>query len=108
MAETSLLPFISPFIGAFGAFIAGSATVSTLLFGKFQFLAATNLGLNTSKILALQLVGAGVGNMIALTNIIAAQATVKLYHKEMSILKMTIIPCLIYLFVAGVVGLIWL
>ncbi|MDP7324173.1 MAG: L-lactate permease [Candidatus Woesearchaeota archaeon] len=108
LAETSLLPFISPFIGAFGAFIAGSATVSTLLFGKFQFLAATNLGLNTSKILALQLVGAGVGNMIALTNIIAAQATVKLYHKEMSILKMTIIPCLIYLFVAGVVGLIWL
>ena len=105
VAKTSFLPFISPFIGAFGAFIAGSATVSTLLFGKFQFLAASGLGMDTGKILALQLVGAGVGNMIALTNIVAAQATVKLHHKEGEILKINIIPCLIYLLLAGVFGL---
>tara|TARA_Y100000310_G_C20698011_1_gene827113 strand:- start:565 stop:2061 length:1497 start_codon:yes stop_codon:yes gene_type:complete len=108
IADTTLLPLISPFIGAFGAFIAGSATVSTLLFGKFQFLAATNLGIDTAKILALQLVGAGVGNMIALTNIVAAQATVKLHHKEREILKYTIIPCLIYLVLAGLFGMFYL
>ncbi len=106
IANTKALPFIAPFIGAFGAFIAGSCTVSTLLFGKFQVLAAQNLGMSTSIILALQLIGGGVGNMIALTNIVAAEATVHLHHKEEKILKTNIIPCLIYLIAAGLFGLI--
>ena len=105
VAQTELLPLLAPIIGAFGAFIAGSATVSTLLFGKFQFLAAQNLGLDTAKILALQLVGAGIGNMVALTNVVAAQATVKLHHKEREILKFTVVPCLIYLILAGLFGI---
>lgn len=103
--QTQILPFLAPFIGGFGAFIAGSATVSTLLFGSFQSQAATNLGMNTQIILALQVVGAGAANMIALTNIVAAQATVKLQGKDNEILKMTILPALIYLFLAGIIGL---
>lgn len=103
--ETPYLSFISPFIGAFGSFIAGSATVSNLTFGHLQFSAAGNLGLETNKILALQLVGAGVGNMIALSNIVAAQATVKLHGREGEVLKKNILPCLAYLVIVGLAGL---
>ncbi len=106
IANTTLLPLLAPFIGGFGAFMAGSTTVSTLLFGKFQYLAAQGLGMDTAKILALQLIGASAGNMISLSNIVAAQATVGLHHQEEKILKVNIIPSLIYILLAGVVGLI--
>lgn len=105
-ASTSALPFIAPFIGALGAFIAGSATVSNLLFGKFHVESATLMNLPAQKILALEVVGAAAGNMIALSNIVAAQATVKLHGDEEKIIKINIIPCLIYLTLAGLVGLI--
>ncbi len=105
-ASTSALPFIAPFIGALGAFIAGSATVSNLLFGKFHVESATLLGMNAQKILALEVVGASAGNMIALSNVVAAQATVKLHGEEGRIIKINIIPCLIYLALAGLVGLV--
>jgi lactate permease len=104
----SFLPFISTIVGAFGAFIAGSATVSNILFGNFQYLAASNSGFNISLILALQLVGAGIGNMIALTNIVAAQATVKLHGKESEILKINIFPMIIYISIATLIGIILL
>jgi len=104
--KTSLLPLIAPFIGGFGAFIAGSATVSNLLFGQFVFSSTKSLGMSTAIILALQVVGAGMGNMIALTNIVAAQATVKLEGKETKILKINFIPFLIYGLIAGIIGLI--
>ncbi len=106
LIKIPLLPLISPLIGAFGSFIAGSATVSNVLFGNFQSSAANFLGYNSSIILALQLVGAGIGNMIALTNIVAAQATVKLKDKETSILRLVFVPFLIYILTAGLIGLI--
>jgi len=102
------LIFFSPFIGGFGAFIAGSATVSTLLFGSFQYSAAIDLGLSISALLALQVIGAGVGNMIALTNIVAAEATVKIHGYEHEILRKTIIPCIIYLLIVAIIGTILL
>lgn len=106
LINNTLLPFISPIIGSFGSFIAGSATVSNILFGNFQQLAANTLGYSISIILALQLVGAGIGNMIALTNIVAAEATVKLHGKEKDIIKIVAIPFLIYLIITGIIGLI--
>lgn len=106
LASTSFLPFLSPFIGAFGAFLAGSNTVSTLLFGKFQFIAAQAVGIEPAKILALQLTGGAAGNMIALTNIVAAESTVSLEHKEQKILSLNLIPCIIYLAAAGIIGLV--
>jgi lactate permease len=96
----------SPLIGAFGSFLSGSATVSNLLFGALQFESALILGLSTVLILALQVVGAGIGNMVSLTNIVAAQATVKLKNEENSILKGTIVPALIYLVFVTIFGLI--
>jgi lactate permease len=104
--ETRALGFIAPFIGAFGAFIAGSATVSNIMFGALQNTAASNIGFSSTAILSLQTVGAGAGNMIALNNIIAAQTTVGLHDKEADIFKHTLIPCLIYVGLAGLIGLV--
>tara|TARA_Y100000310_G_scaffold276772_1_gene294160 strand:- start:226 stop:1773 length:1548 start_codon:yes stop_codon:yes gene_type:complete len=102
--ETFIL--LSPFIGAFGSFIAGSNTVSNLLFGSFQFETAKSLGLPIVLILALQVVGGAVGNMIAIHNVLAAQATVGLKGQEGTIIRKTIIVSLIYGLIAGIAGII--
>ncbi|MCA9485774.1 MAG: L-lactate permease, partial [Nanoarchaeota archaeon] len=91
----------SPFVGVFGAFIAGSNTVSNLLFGAFQNDAAQTLGLPLLVILALQVVGGAIGNMIAIHNIIAANSTVGLKEKTGEIIRKTIFVALIYAFIVG-------
>lgn len=103
--KNALLPLWAPMVGAFGSFITGSATISNLMFGNFLALAARELGLNVGKILALALVGAAAGNMIALADIMAAEAVVGLKNKERQVLKGVIVPCLIYVFLAGMIGL---
>lgn len=100
--------FASPFVGIFGSFIAGSNTVSNLLFGQFQLHAATQLGLSVAVILALQTVGGGAGNMIAVHNVIAASSATGLHHVEGHIIRKTLVPCLIYGLLAGIVGYILL
>lgn len=102
--DPALLPWISPFVGAFGSFMAGSATVSNLLFGSIQADLAAAAGVSLANVLALQLVGAGVGNMVALSNILAVEATVGQTGNEAAILRKLAIPCLIYLALAAGVG----
>jgi lactate permease len=103
--ETSLLPFFAPFIGAFGAFITGSVTVSNILFGNLFYTAATPLGLNPQAILSLGVVGAAAGNMIALADILTAEAVVRVKNQELDILKGVFIPCMIYLIIVGLIGM---
>ncbi|HJX45611.1 MAG TPA: L-lactate permease [Patescibacteria group bacterium] len=103
--KNAFLPLWAPIIGAFGSFITGSATISNLMFGNFLALAAKEVGLNVGKILALALVGAAAGNMIALADIIATEAVVGLKNEERKILKGVIIPCLVYVLIVGLVGL---
>jgi lactate permease len=98
--------FLSPFIGAFGSFIAGSNTVSNLLFASFQIETAKTLGLSLMIILSLQVVGGAIGNMIAIHNVLAASATVGLKNQEGNIIRKTIWITLIYGLIAGVVGLV--
>ena len=102
--ETSWLPFFAPFIGAFGAFMTGSVTVSNIMFGNLFHMAATNLSLNSSAILSLGVVGAAAGNMIALADILTAEAVTGLKNSETKVLKGVIIPCLIYLSILGFLG----
>lgn len=99
-------PFFAPTIGALGAFIAGSNTVSNLMFSLFQHGVAERLFISGAIIVALQSVGAAAGNMIAIHNVVAASATVGLLGQEGATLRKTIIPTAYYLVVAGVIGLI--
>jgi len=100
-------PLFAPFIGALGAFIAGSNTVSNLMFGLFQFGVAERLSMSPALIVALQAVGAAAGNMIAIHNVVAASATVGFLGKEGMVLRRTIIPTLYYLLFVGILGLVF-
>jgi lactate permease len=98
-------PLFSPVIGALGAFIAGSNTVSNLMFSLFQFGVAERLNISGSMIVSLQAVGAAAGNMIAIHNVVAASATVGLLGQEGTTLRKTIIPTIYYVFFIGLLGL---
>lgn len=101
-----IYPLFAPAVGALGAFIAGSNTVSNLMLADFQFNIAEALGLSTAFMVALQAVGAAAGNMIAIHNVVAASATVGLLGREGTILRKTMLPTLYYCVLAGVIGLI--
>ena len=99
-------PMFAPAIGALGAFIAGSNTVSNLMFVLFQYGVADSLGMSMAMVIALQAVGAAAGNMIAIHNVVAASATVGLLGQEGPTLRRTLLPTLYYLVVVGLMGLV--
>ena len=105
--ETSFLPFFAPFIGAFGGFITGSVTVSNILFGSLFYTASSGLGINSQAVLSLGVVGAAAGNMIALADILTAEAVVGVKNQERQILKGVFIPCMIYLILIGLIGILF-
>lgn len=96
-----LFVVFSAFLGALGAFMTGSATVSTLLFASLQTDASAALAASTGSLLGLQLVGAGVGNMISLSNIAMAAGAVGLAANEGEIIRKTIIPPVVVCLTAG-------
>ncbi len=101
----AIWPLFAPTIGALGAFIAGSNTVSNLMFCLFQFGVAERLSFAPSVIVSLQAVGAAAGNMVAIHNVVAASATVGLLGQEGNTLRKTIIPTIYYLALIGLLGL---
>lgn len=101
-----IYPLFAASIGALGAFIAGSNTISNMMLSQFQFGVAEVLGASTTMMVALQAVGAAAGNMIAIHNVVAASATVGLLGQEGQTIRRTIIPTLYYCTFAGVLGLI--
>ncbi|BFM02911.1 hypothetical protein Psyaliredsea_15580 [Psychrobacter alimentarius] len=96
-------PLVSATIGALGAFIAGSNTVSNMMFSQFQYEAAMSLHISPSLIIAAQAVGAAAGNMIAIHNVVAASATVGLLGMEGATLRRTILPTLYYVLFCGII-----
>lgn len=96
MVGKHLYVLIAPFIGVLGAFVSGSATVSMNLFSNLQFDTATVLGLNTVYVMAMQCVGAAVGNMVCINNAVAASATIGTTGKEGKLIRINAIPMLIY------------
>jgi lactate permease len=102
----AIVPFISYWIGALGAFITGSNTVSDQMFGQFQWDFAGLKGLPTIVILAIQGAGGAGGNMICINNIVAATAVTGMANREGEIFKKTIIPCVVYSIGIWIIGLI--
>lgn len=98
-------PLFAPTVGALGAFIAGSNTISNLMFSLFQYSVAESLLISGVTVVALQAVGAAAGNMIAIHNIVAASATVGLLGREGALLRLTLIPTIYYILAAGLLGL---
>jgi len=100
-----VFPWVSVALGAFGSFMAGSATVSNLIFGPIQAGLAEGGNIALAWVLAMQLVGAGAGNMVALPNILAVQATVGSHDSEAKVLGKLLLPCVLYIVFATLAGL---
>lgn len=92
----TLFVVISPFIGVLGSFVSGSATVSMTLFTNLQFDTATALGIPAVFAVAMQCVGGAVGNMVCINNAVAASATIGTAGKEGKLIKLNVVPMVIY------------
>ncbi len=100
-------PFFAPVIGAMGAFVAGSNTVSDLMFALFQYGVADRIEAPHLVVLGLQAYGGAAGNMITVHNVVAAAATVGLVGVEGALIRKTIWPMAYYLFIGGALGLLF-
>ena len=95
-------PFFAPIVGMVGAFVAGSITVSNITFTAFQFEVGTTIGLSTTLLIAAQSIGAAIGNLIAIHNVIAALATVGMAGATGRVIRLNLIPVAYYLIGGGI------
>jgi lactate permease len=100
----SAWPLFSTFIGGLGAFVAGSNTVSNMMFSSFQFGVGQRIGVDPSWVVALQAAGGAAGNMICVHNVVAACAVVGLLGKEGMIIRQTFLPFVYYAGFTGAIG----
>ncbi len=97
-------PMLASYVGGLGAFITGSNTVSDLLFAEFQWGVAQQLELPRQIIVAAQVAGGAMGNMICIHNIVAVCAVTGLIGREGMILKRTFWPFVLYGIVVGIIA----
>ena len=97
-------PIFAPFIGGIGAAVAGSNTVSNMMFSQFQFGMGERIAADPVWIVALQAVGGAAGNMICVHNVVAASAVVGLLGREGSVIRITLLPFIYYALLPGSVG----
>jgi len=100
----SAWPLFSTFIGGMGAFVAGSNTVSNMMFSSFQFGVGQRIGVDPSWVVALQAVGGAAGNMICVHNVVAASAVVGLLGREGHVIRQTFLPFVYYAGLTGAIG----
>lgn len=105
--DPRIWPLISPTIGMMGAFVSGSVTVSNLLFSSLQYEISSQQNFSTALTLTLQTIGSSAGNMIAIHNIVTALSVVKLVNKESQVIRIAIIPVLLYVLGAGILGILF-
>jgi len=99
-------PAFASLIGGLGAFVAGSNTISNMMFSLFQFGVAERIGVDPTWVVALQAVGGAAGNVICVHNVVAACAVVGLVGREGDVIRITGFVFLYYILVAGILGLI--
>ena len=100
----SAWPFFSTFIGGLGAFVAGSNTVSNMMFSLFQFGVGERILADPTWIVALQAVGGASGNIICVHNVVAASAVAGLIGKEGAVIRKTLLPFCYYALITGSLG----
>ncbi len=97
-------PFFATFIGGMGAFVAGSNTVSNMMFSLFQFGVGERIGADPTWIVALQAVGGAAGNTICVHNVVAASAVVGLIGREGEVIRKTLLVFVYYALFTGALG----
>lgn len=97
-------PLLAPAIGGIGAAVAGSNTVSNMMFSLFQFDVGLRIHVDPLWIVALQAVGGAAGNTICVHNVVAASAVVGLAGQEGTIIRKTLPVFAYYALLPGAVG----
>ena len=97
-------PLFAPLVGGFGAFVAGSNTISNMMFSLFQFEVGIRIGVDATWMVALQAVGGAAGNVICVHNVVAALAVVGLTGREGDVIRKTLLVFAYYALTAGVIG----
>lgn len=101
-----LWPLIAALIGGLGAAIAGSNTVSNMMFALFQFQVAVRISVDPMWIVALQAVGGAAGNIICVHNVVTASAVAGLSGQEGNIIRTTFPLFAWYVAATGIIGFI--
>ena len=104
----SAWPIFATFIGGIGAAVAGSNTVSNMMFSLFQFEVAVKIGVDATWMVALQAVGGAAGNVICVHNVVVASAVVGLSGREGEVIRKTLLVFVYYALAAGVIGFVFL
>jgi lactate permease len=105
----SAWPLFATFIGGIGAAVAGSNTVSNMMFSLFQYDVGIRIGVDPTWIVALQAVGGAAGNTVCVHNVVAASAVVGLVGKEGTVIRKTLLAFTYYALLTGALGyaLVW-
>ena len=99
-------PAFSSLVGGVGAFVAGSNTISNMMFSGFQFEVAEKINVDPTWVVALQAVGGAAGNVICVHNVVAACAVVGLVGREGDVIRITVFVFFYYIVVAAILGMI--
>jgi lactate permease len=98
-------PLFAPMIGGIGAFVAGSNTISNMMFSLFQFEVGERIGADPTWVVALQAVGGAAGNVICVHNVVAASAVAGIVGREGEVIRKTVLVFFYYILVTGLLGL---
>jgi lactate permease len=99
-------PLVDSFVGALGAFISGSNTVSNMLFSLFQYSIADHLKISHIVVVGLQNVGGALGNLINVQKVVTGCATVGLVGLEGLIIRRNLLPLMFLVLLSGIIGLV--
>ncbi|TWT72772.1 L-lactate permease [Posidoniimonas polymericola] len=99
-------PAVAPMVGGLGAAVAGSNTISNMMFSLFQFEVATRIAADPLWVVALQAVGGAAGNTVCVHNIVAASAVVGISGQEGRLIRQTWWVFFYYVLMAGVAGMV--
>ncbi len=84
--------------------MAGSNTISNMMFSLFQFEVGIRIGVDATWMVALQAVGGAAGNVVCVHNVVAASAVVGLTGKEGDVIRKTFMVFSYYVLSAGLIG----
>ncbi len=101
----SVWPAFASLIGGVGAFVAGSNTISNMMFSQFQFSVAQQIAVDPLWVVALQAVGGAAGNVICVHNVVSACAVVGFIGREGEVIRVTAMMFAYYIVMAAFLGL---
>ncbi len=98
-------PLAAPLVGALGSFVSGSATFSHLMFGELQQSVAQSVGVSQDIVLAQQVGGANAGNVVCVMNVVTVAAVGGLLGREGAVIRITVIPMMVYVAIFAGIGM---